>query len=113
MIFEVWQTSESMKILLKNDAKCGTGSDIRFLSILDGFWIDFGRVFGSFWRSEGIKSQEKIRKGFEDALGGVKGGLVEAFGSPWRLWGSILDAKREWTRRDTDSPAECAGCLFF
>ena len=85
MIFEVWQASESMKILLKNDAKYGTGSDTRFLMILDGFWIDFGSVFGPFWRPEGFKSQGKSRKGFEDALGGVKGGLVEAFGGPWRL----------------------------
>ena len=79
MIFEVWQASESMRILLKNDAKYGTGSDTRFLSILDGFWIDFGSVFVPFWKPEGIKSQEKIRKDFEDALGGVKGGLVETF----------------------------------
>ena len=113
MIFEVWQASESIKIRVENRGKYGTGIVIQFLSILDGFWMDFGSIVGPFWRLKSIKSQEKIRKGFDDALGGVKGRLVEAFGSPWKLWGSILDAKREWTRRDTDSPAECAGCLFF
>ena len=59
MIFEVWQASESMKIQLKNDAKYGTGSDIQFLSLLLGFWMDFGSIFVPFWMPDDIKSWEK------------------------------------------------------
>ena len=82
MIFKVLQASESMKIRLNNNGNYGTGSDIQFLSLLDGFWMDFLSIFGQFWRPDDIKSWEKIRKDFEDALGAVKGGLVEAFGDP-------------------------------
>mgnify|MGYP006883833510 CR=1 FL=1 len=99
MIFEVWQASESMKKLLKNDRRYCTGSDIRFLLILDWFLIDFGSILRSWRQPKVIKHQWKFKSKFVEAFGRVSSGLWDTFGAIWEVqewfpgeWGCINDA---------------------
>ena len=83
MIFEVWQASESMKNLLKNDGRYAPEVTSHF----GWFWIDFWSILGAFWGHEGSQKWSNINENSSLSLWRLLEESAVGFGTPLEPFG--------------------------